>query len=89
MLRKGYTTRDISQILRVSLTTINRVSSTLHTQGNGYKQVVDRMLKEEKIVAFFNKLEATLDRALPPKGANWSEHYRRTAKEQISKQKAY
>lgn len=89
MLRKKYTTRDISNILKVSLGTINRVNSTLQTQGNGYKQIVDRMLKEEKIVAFFSKLEAKLDRALPPRGANWSQHYQRTAKSHQSKQKAY
>ena len=89
MLRKNYTQREICSILKVSLGTVNKINSTLQTQGNGYKQIVDRMLKEDKITAFFDKLSTKLDKALPPRGANWSEHYKNSQKKQAKSRKSF
>lgn len=89
MLRNGYTQREICSILKVSLGTVSKISLTLHTKGNGYKQIVDRMLKEEKITAFFDKLSKKLDHALPPRGANWSEHYKNANQSRQAKKKSY
>jgi len=47
------------------------------------------MLQKEKIVAFFDKLDEKLDHLLPPKGANWSEHYKRTYAERAKNKKAF
>lgn len=89
MLQKGYTTRQISQTLKVSLTTINRISPKLSQPNSGYRIVISRMLQQEKIVAFFNKLEEKIDHALPPRGANWKQHYKRASKMRQKNKKAF
>lgn len=79
MLQKGYTQRDITNILKVGLATVNKISLTLKLSGNGYTKVIAHMLKIEKINAFFDKLDEKLDHLLPPRGANWSTHYKNSS----------
>ena len=76
MLQKGYSQRAIQDTLKVSLTTVNKINASLKIKGNGYTQVIERMLTIQKVKDFFAKLEEKIDHLLPPKGVNWSEHYK-------------
>ncbi len=89
MIRKGYAQRDIGNTLKVSLATVSKISLRLKTKGNGYTAVIDRMLRIQKVSDFFDKLDEKLDHLLPPKGANWSAHYKRTYAERAKKKRAF
>lgn len=49
LLAKNYDYRAIRKILHVSPPTIASVSASMKYTGKGYKQVVERLLKEERI----------------------------------------
>lgn len=49
LLSKEYDYRSIKKILHVSFPTIASVNASLKYTGKGYQQVVERLLKEEKI----------------------------------------
>ena len=89
MLKKGYAQRDICNMLKVSLATVSKISATLKKGNNGYEAVIERMLRVQKISDFFLKLDEKLDHLLPPKGANWSAHYKRTHAERAKKKRAF
>ncbi len=90
MLQKHYSQRSISDTLKLSTTTITRVSTILKTQGNGFKQVLKVMLVDEKISDFFNKLDTLIGKIiLPPKGGNWHEHYKQKHAYERSKLKPF
>jgi uncharacterized protein YerC len=89
MLKKGYSQREIQNILKVSLTTVSKISLTMQKPNNGYEIVIDRMLKVQKISDFFLKLDEKLDHVLPPRGASWSAHYNRTNAERAKKKRAF
>lgn len=82
LVENKYTRREISKILKVSLTTIQRVSLTLNIQGTGYRKIVQSLVKDEKIEEFMNKI-ATIITSVPPKGRNWNEW--RKEREQLKK----
>lgn len=88
MLMKGYPQRTIADTLKVSQPTVTRVNASLKV-GAGYRAIISHMLQKEKIVAFFDKLEEKLDHLLPPKGANWSEHYKRTSAQRAKRKKTF
>lgn len=88
MLMKGYPQRTIADTLKVSQPTVSKVNASLKV-GAGYRAIISHMLQKEKVVAFFDKLEEKLDHLLPPKGANWSAHYKRTYGERRSRQKSF
>jgi len=88
MLLKGYSQRVISDTLKVSQPTVTRVNSALKS-GSGYRTIISHMLKKEKVVAFFDKIEEKLDHLLPPKGVNWSAHYSRISRKRAKHQKIF
>ena len=88
MLMKGYSQRSIADTLKVSQPTVTKVNASLKI-GSGYRAIITHMLQKEKVVAFFDSLEEKLDHLLPPKGANWSEHYKRTNAERAKRKKAF
>jgi uncharacterized protein YerC len=47
LLEKGYDHRTISEILRVSTTTVNRISLWLKTYGDGYRRIARRLIRQE------------------------------------------
>jgi uncharacterized protein YerC len=59
MLLKGYPHRTVADTLRVSQATVTKVNLSLKA-GDGYRQVITKMLKKEQIVAFFDQLEAKI-----------------------------
>ena len=88
MLMKGYAQRTVADTLKVSQATVTKVNASLKL-GTGYRAIISHMLQREKVVAFFDKLEEKLDHLLPPKGANWSGHYKRTSTARAKRQKAF
>lgn len=90
MLQKNYPQRSIADTLKLSTTTITRVSNSLKSQNNGYKQVIDSMLIDEKVSDFFNKLDTLIGKVIPPpKGANRQQHYKRKYAYERSKNKPF
>ncbi len=55
-LMQGYEYREISKLLRVSLGTIATINMALKYGSNGYKIILDRISKEEKLVDFFKSV---------------------------------
>lgn len=72
LLAKGYDYAEIRKILRVSPPTIAQVAISLKYAGRGYKNVVERILREEKMGAFWQKVDDVIADLVPPKGRNWS-----------------
>ena len=70
LVKKSWTHREISKILKVSLTTIQRVSLTLNIQGNGYRKIINSLLREEGVEAFMNRLADAIT-AIPPTKRDW------------------
>lgn len=56
LLSKGYQYREISTILKVSLTTIGSVSLSLKYGKGGYDRIIKRIAKEEKLEDFFKSI---------------------------------
>jgi len=57
LLLKGYNHRTIASYLKVSFTTLNRVSTALRTGGQGYTLMLTRLQKREKIDMIFRQIE--------------------------------
>lgn len=73
LLSKGYEQRLISRYLKVSFTTITRVSNLLRVSGAGYRRVIDKIIVDEHLATFLQKIDDALVALLgPPGGLNWS-----------------
>lgn len=57
LLMKGYDQRSIASYLKVSFTTINRVSTALKVGGKGYSLVLGRLQKREQFETVLQKTE--------------------------------
>ena len=88
MLMKGHAQRSVADTLKVSQATVTKVNASLKI-GAGYRAIISHMLQKEKVVAFFDSLEEKIDHLLPPKGASWSEHYKRTNAVHAKRQKSF
>ncbi|PIU03766.1 hypothetical protein COT44_01260 [Candidatus Shapirobacteria bacterium CG08_land_8_20_14_0_20_39_18] len=53
LLEKNYDFRTISHVLRVSLSTVARVNLARKYGTSGYKRVIEKILREEKVKDFF------------------------------------
>lgn len=72
LLAKGYDYQQIRKTLRVSPSTIGGVAISLKYAGVGYKKVVEKILREEKIEEFWGKVDDVVSGTVPPYGKNWS-----------------
>lgn len=72
LLAKGYDYQQVRKILRVSPSTIGAVAISLKYAGKGYKNVVEKILREEKMEAFWQKIDDVIADLVPPAGRNWS-----------------
>lgn len=70
LVKGNWTHREISQILKVSLATIQRVALVLNVQGDGYRKIVNSLLRDQQIENFMNKVADAIT-AIPPGGADW------------------
>lgn len=66
LLVKGYSYGQIRAVLKVSPTTTNQMQRWLEKGGEGYKLVIERLLKKEKMELFFKKLNNFLDQVSLP-----------------------
>lgn len=89
LLKKGYDQRSICRILKVSLSTINRVSLHLRLGGKGYGKVIKEIIKEEKSDDFWQKLDNFISDIVPPKGRDWSNWRRERRATILSRQKPF
>lgn len=71
LLKGGHTYREISEMLKVSLGTIERVVLTLNIQGAGYKKITAAMMRDEKIEEFIERIGEALPELPLPKGQDW------------------
>jgi len=55
LLRKDYRYREISEILKVSLSTVGFIAMDLK-DGENYKRVIDRVLKDEEVEKFIEEV---------------------------------
>lgn len=85
LLEKGYSHRDISKILRVSLPTVVSVNYSRVYGSKGYLKVVNKILKEEKFDELVSKILISFV-SMPAKvskgGSGW-----RYLKEELEKNK--
>jgi len=92
LLMKNYPYREISQLLRVSGTTIASVNSSLQYGKNGYKTILERIAKEEKLEIFFLDASEKL-LSLPTKastgGGSWRYLLEEVRKSKRQKAKAF
>lgn len=73
LLMKGYQYREISKLLRVSLGTIRSVNLSLKLGKGGYKNILEKIAKEEKLEEFFLDIFGKLlsPMALGVKSVGW------------------
>lgn len=74
MLAKGYDYQSIKAILHVTPSTIASVSIRLKYAGKGYKKTVEKMLQEEKINDFWQKVDLVISSIPQSKGTNRYQH---------------
>ncbi len=73
LIAKGYDYREICDLLKVSTATISSYS-TFYKYGTGYKEVINKVLRDEKIERFLLGLAekiATLGAAGRSKSGSW------------------
>lgn len=60
LLQKGYDQRTIHRIMKVSVTTVNSVNFWLKNQGKGYRNIMERMRKEQRFATYLEKFDSLL-----------------------------
>ena len=61
LLEKGYDYRTIQKIIRVSAPTITSVNTARKYGSEGYKKLIAKIIREEKLISFF---EETVEKLL-------------------------
>lgn len=88
LIKKEYTHREISKILKVSVTTIQRVTLSLNLDGNGYRKVIKSLMNEEKVEDFMNKI-ADVITSIPPAKNDWKTWRANREQEKRERSKAF
>ena len=89
LLHKGYRYESIAEILRVTPPTIATVSLLLKYSGKGYKKTVEKIALNEKMNAFWEKVEDMLSKIPNAKGSDWSYQRREYEKNKRARRKAF
>ena len=73
LLKKGYNYTMIGSALKVTSTTIARVSYWINHKGTAMHKMVISLLNDARWEAFWNMVDYTLEKMMvPKKGSNWS-----------------
>lgn len=90
LLGKKYEARTISNILKVSVTTVTSVNRLIkHNKGYFYS-MIEKLLKEEKNQKFWDELEYNIEKTtIPFTVGNWSNKRKNIEKEHNSKTKPF
>ena len=70
LLAKDYDYRSITNILKVSFSTINAILKQQVIDGRGYKKAVDKILKNESLDEFYTQLAKNISKVLCPHPAS-------------------
>lgn len=92
LLLKNYDYQAINQTLKVSNQTIWLVKAWLNTKGQGYRKILNEILKLEQWEKFWQDLDTIIQKILfptPGKGVNWKEARRKQWKTIRKRQKAF
>lgn len=89
LLAKGYGYSLIAKILRVTPSTIATVSTSLKYSGKGYKKMVEKILRDEKTDAFWEKIEDALSHIPNSKGSDMVYQRREYEKEKRKRKKTF
>lgn len=89
LLAKGYRYQTITSILRVTPSTIASVNISLKYSGKGYKKMVEKILQNEKINIFWERIEDFLAHIPPSKGSDWSYHLKEYYERKRKRKKAF
>lgn len=92
LLIKNYQHRTISSYLKVSFTTINRVSNSLKTSGRGYTLLLTRLQKHEQYKRILKKIEEGIVNALASVNGPstvWKQVQRQQRKAKFENQKPF
>ncbi|MBU1473104.1 hypothetical protein KKB64_04975 [Patescibacteria group bacterium] len=77
LLLKKYDQRTVARWLKVSSTTVNKISLVLQKGTGGYQKVISLILMKEQLKEYLEKIDDTIANILPPPvGRDWS-HWRR------------
>ncbi len=61
LIIKGYSYREIGKIIRISPSTVTKMSIQLkYGENGGLKRFVDKILLEEKMISFWSTIEETI-----------------------------
>ena len=71
MLHKGYNQRTISNALKVSVTTVNKVNNVLQISGKGYRRVIQSIISKDKQKEFWKQIEDFILEFVKPKREAW------------------
>ncbi len=88
LLAKGYRYPSIAKILRVTPPTIASVSISLKYSGKGYKKMVEKILRDEKVDAFWEKMEEVISN-IPQKGRSMVHQKIEYQKQKRARKKAF
>ena len=83
MLLKNYDYRTIRDTLKVSLTTVGKVSLWLKYEGKGYRRVLEKIIRQQRWEDFFEKLDDKITKIVPPRSQSWQKFYKARAKERV------
>lgn len=73
MLLKGYDYDSISEVLKVSRTTIGKVSYWLKEKGSGFRNIINKIKHKEAFKSILNEIQDAFEDILSSsKGQNWS-----------------
>jgi uncharacterized protein YerC len=86
LIGKGHDYQQIKEILKVTAGTIASVSLKYKYAGQGYKRIVEKILRQEKTEKLLDKIDDLLS-SLPPKGGNWSKWRRQKEQVKLARQK--
>lgn len=86
LLTKGKGYEYIRDTLKVSTSTILLIKQWLLLGGSGYKKASERLIKQEKMEEFFDKLEELFQTTIPPRrGTDWREIRSKQWKDRLSR----
>lgn len=89
LLLKQYDQRTISGWLKVSLSTVNKVSRALQVGRGGYQAVIGSILRKREFKAFMQKIDAALGDLILPRHVDRRNWHRRRWEEKIASQKEF
>ncbi len=84
-----YDQRTISKWLKVSSTTVSKVSLSMQVGRGGYRSIIESILRSEELKGFIQKIELALSDIILPKHVARSSWHQRHREAKMVSQKAF